>query len=261
VTDEQRKRIRLLGSDLSRVWEAPTTTARDRKELLRTLLEEVNVAVDRAAAQAHLLLRWRGGMLSEIDVPLWHPRDSVVRTAEETVELTRRLAVHYSDATIAGILNRQHRTTARGLRFTATRVGNVRRHWNIPRYQPPKEAPEGEPVTVEEAARALGIAPSTMHRWLNVGLIAGEQITPGAPWRIRMTDELKKRFVEEPPPGYVAMQVATRMLGVSRQTVLQRVKRGQLDAVHVNRGRRKGLRIKVTDAQPSLFDTISSEGV
>ena len=41
--------------------------------------------------------------------------------------------------------------------------------------------------------------------------------------------------------------------GISRQTVLQRVKRGELDALLVTRGRRKGLRIKVVDDQPGLF--------
>ena len=49
--------------------------------------------------------------------------------------LVRRLAVHYPDAVIAGILNRQQRTTAYGHRFTANLVGNLRRHWNIPRYR------------------------------------------------------------------------------------------------------------------------------
>ncbi len=46
---------------------------------------------------------------------------------------------------------------------------------------------------------------------------------------------------------------ATRKLGVSRQTVLQRVKRGDLEAVLVTRGRRKGLRIKVVDSELGLF--------
>lgn len=46
-----------------------------------------------------------------------------------------------------------------------------------------------------------------------------------------ITDELRSRFVEDGPPGYVVMQDATKILGVSRQTVLQRVKRGELDAV------------------------------
>jgi hypothetical protein len=59
--------------------------------------------------------------------------------------------------------------------------------------------------------------------------------------------------VEQAPPGYLPMLEATIKLGVSRQTVLQRVKRGELDAVLVRQGRRKGLRIKVIDDQTSLF--------
>ena len=49
------------------------------------------------------------------------------------------------------------------------------------------------------------------------------------------------------------MREAMRALGLSRQTVLQRVKRGELEAVHVMRGKQKGLRIKVLAPQPSLF--------
>ncbi len=89
---------------------------------------------------------------------------------------------------------------------------------------------------------------------LNDGFLAGDQITPGAPWRIRLTEELRQRFVADAPEGYVAMQVATARLGVSRQTVLDWIKRGKLDAVTVQRGRRGGLRIKLPENNhPSLF--------
>ena len=40
------------------------------------------------------------------------------------------------------------------------------------------------------------------------------------------------------------MLEATLAYGVSRQTIMQRVKRGELHAVHVRTGRRKGLRIE-----------------
>jgi excisionase family DNA binding protein len=109
-------------------------------------------------------------------------------------------------------------------------------------------------LTIQEAAQNLEVAPSTLHRWLNDGFIAGEQDTPGAPWRIRLTDALKALFVAEVPPGYLPMLETTRRLGVSRQTVLQRVKRGELDAVHVRHGKRKGLCIKVIGTAPDLFD-------
>jgi DNA invertase Pin-like site-specific DNA recombinase len=257
LSPEDYQRIRALGADLNRVWAAPTTTDRDKKELLRTLLEEVIIAVQREEFRAHLTLRWKGGMITELDVHLPRLNPARIRTDEDTVELVRRLAVHYNDGVIAGILNRQGRKTLRGERFSANQVGSLRRYRNIARFEPPVQPPQGELVTIAGAADILGVAPSTIHRWLAEGFIAGEQITPGAPWNIRITDELRARFVEEAPEGYVAMLEATLLLGVSRQTVLQRVKRGELEAVHVVRGRRKGIRIKIVDNQPDLF-TLSS---
>jgi DNA invertase Pin-like site-specific DNA recombinase len=256
LTEEQRTRIRTLGTDLTRLWEAPTTTDRDRKELLQTLVEEVKIAVERADSKAHVTLRWRGGVISELDVNLRSCRVPPIRTDEDTIQLVRRLAVHYPDAVIAGILNRQGRQTAHGDRFTADKVGNLRRYWKIPRFDPASVPSAGELVTVQKAADMLGVAPSTVHRWLAAGFIAGEQITPGAPWRIRVTEELRASFVEEAPEDYLPMVDAMKLLGVSRQTVLQRVKRGELSAVHVRRGRRNGLRIKVLDTQPTLFHNL-----
>jgi DNA invertase Pin-like site-specific DNA recombinase len=95
--------------------------------------------------------------------------------------------------------------------------------------------------------------PSTIHRALNDGAIAGEQLTVGAPWRIRLTNELRARFSDEALPDYFTMYQAMRRLGVSRQTVWQRVKRGELEALYVTRGRQKGLRIKLIQTQSELF--------
>lgn len=260
LSAEEKAALIALGTDIETVWSAPTTTERDRKELLRTLLDDVRVDVNRDERQAELTLRWRGGATTELAVELLR-RQPTLRTDEDTVDLVRRLAMHYSDAMIAGVLNRQGRRSATGLRFTATIVQGLRHHWKIPRHQPRADEPEGELVTVTAAARMLGVVPSTVHRWIGDGFIAGEQLTPGAPWRIRMTDELQSRFVDETPPGFMAMLEATHLLGVSRQTVLQRVKRGELQAVHVRSGRRKGLRIKVNRSDTGLFDqTPAAEG-
>jgi DNA invertase Pin-like site-specific DNA recombinase len=254
LSAEQHAAIVSLGTDLARVWSAPTTTDRDRKELLRTLLEEVVVRVERDEHRAELTLRWRGGAITELAVDLPRSYTPPVRTDEDTIALLRRLAVHYPDATIAGILNRQQRRTATGQPFTRDRVASLRGAWQIPRHQTPDTTPKGELVTIAEAAKSLGVVASTVHRWLADGFIAGEQLTPGAPWRIRLNDDLSSRFVEEAPPGWLPMLEATHALGVTRQTVLQRVKRGELEAVHVRSGRRKGLRIKVNQPEPGLFD-------
>ena len=236
---EQRRALLALGDDLAWVWEAPATTARDRKELVRALLEEVILSAPAGASSARLELRWQGGQVTELEVERQWARSGSIRTAEDTVELVRRLAAHHADAVIAGILNRQGKTTARGLPFTRSRVDSLRKSRTIPCFQPAAQPAEGEPVSIQQAARELGVAASTVHRWINDGFLPAEQVTPGAPWRIRLTPELRARLVEETPPGYLPMREAMRRLGVSRQTVLQWVKSGKLEAVMVYRGRRK----------------------
>jgi predicted DNA-binding transcriptional regulator AlpA len=211
------------------------------------------VTVNKPARCAHLTLRWKGGARTEIDLSLPRLKPRGLHTDEDTTSLLRRLAVHYPDDVIAGILNRQGRRTASGERFTANHVGSLRRYRQIPRHEPPTECPTADLATIRKAAQILGVCTSTIHRWLNDGFIAGEQVTPGAPWQIRITDELRARFVEQAPPDYLPLLETMMKLGVSRQTVLQRVKRGELEALLVTRGRRKGLRIKVVDTQPGLF--------
>jgi hypothetical protein len=81
---------------------------------------------------------------------------------------------------IAGILNRQGRKSAYGHRFTANLISGLRRQWDIPRFERAINPPEGELLTIKQTAAQLGVATSTIHRWLNDGIIAGEQLTPGA---------------------------------------------------------------------------------
>ena len=259
LTAQEREQLLALGADLGRVWAAASTTDRDRKQLLRCLIEEVVLDVAREKRQATVTIRWQGGAITELAVTLPKPQPAI-RTDEDTIELLGRLATHYDDGTIAGILNRQGRRSATGERFTTIIVGGLRRYRNIPAYTPPTEAPDGELLPVGKAAEQLGVAASTLHRWLQAGFIAGEQDTPGAPWRIRVNDQLRALFVEEAPIGYVPIVDAMRTLGVSRQTVLQRVKRGELQALHVRNGRRKGLRIRVPDPENALFETTPMNG-
>lgn len=253
LSDTERQGLLALGRDVRCAWSAPTTTDRDRKELLRTLLEEVTIVVERAEYRARLAIRWRSGDITRLEVALPRSNPPTRRTDDETVDIIRRLAAYHADGVIAGILNRQGRRTASGDRFTAGHVQGLRHHRGIPCRKKPSDTPDGEPLSVRKAAEVLNLAPGTVLRWIEDGFIPAEQPTPGAPWQIRITDDLLARFVETTPPGFVPMIDATKLLGVSRQTVLQRVKRGELQAVHIRQGRRKGLRIKVPDAPPDLF--------
>ena len=255
LTSDERAAILALGGDLAAVWDAPSTTDKDRKQLLRTLLEEVNITIsrDHDSGHADLVLRWKGGAITELTIPVKRKPPRRLRTDEDTVDLVRRLAAHYPDASIAGILNRQHRRTPRGLSYTAGRVQGLRHYWGIPRHQPSDDPQEGAQLTVADAAAELGLAPSTLHRWLSDGFIEGEQLTPAAPWRIRLTPAIRALFVDDAPDGWLAMLEATLAYGVSRQTIMQRVKDGRLRAVHVRTGRRKGLRIEPPKPQDGLF--------
>lgn len=178
-------------------------------------------------------------------------------TDEDTVDLVRRLAERYDDRTIAAILSKQGRRTGVGLSFTRSRVTSLRASRDIPVHRATADTPSSDDesvLSITAAEKTLGVNRTTLYRWLRDGFIEGEQLTPAGPWHIRITDELRRRIVPEVPDGWVGLDQAAKVLGVARQTVLHKVQRGELEAVHVNRGKRKGLRINVNAATPGLFE-------
>jgi len=110
----ERTAVLALGTDLARVWDAPTTSDRDRKELLRTLLEDVIVARNTETMNAHLTMRWRGGLTNTLDICLSTRRLAPLRTDDDTIALVRRLAVR--GAPVLGI------TAALGVSLAAFRA-------------------------------------------------------------------------------------------------------------------------------------------
>jgi predicted site-specific integrase-resolvase len=110
-------------------------------------------------------------------------------------------------------------------------------------------------VSVPAAATALGVSAATVYRWIRDGFIVGERPEPASPWRIRLDDDLRARVADDVPEGWVGLDEAASILCVARQTVLHRVQRGEIAAVHVRRGRRQGLRMQVTRPQIGLFAT------
>src|SRR5436309_2491182 len=250
LTDAERESLAQVARNLPRLWSAKTTTQRDRKALLGTLISEVVVTIDRERHKAAVEIFWEGGACSELQLRV-NRYQGPRRLPEDTIHLIRRLAAHHPDEQIAAILNRQGRRTGQGLPFTRSRVQGARFRADIPAAPPPD--PNSELVTIQRAAAELGVSHFTIRRWLNDGLLPGEQTTPGSPWRIRLTDEVRARFVPDVPNGFVTLAEAAKHLGVARQTVLHQVQRGQRQAIEVTQGRRKGLRIEVPAAELGLF--------
>jgi DNA invertase Pin-like site-specific DNA recombinase len=259
LTDDELSWLSRAGADVKAIFEAPTTSFRDRKQLLRAILTEVLVSIADDKRTAAVTITWQGGSTSQLTLTMNKTGGHAKVTDEDTVALVRRLAEHYDDTTIALILSRQKRTTGTGLGFTKTRVKSLRVSRGIPAYQPPADTvgalhDDAVVVTVAEAERLLGVGKVTIYRWLSEGFLTGEQLTPGAPWRIRIDQAVRDRLAPEVPDGWLRLAHAAKELGVARQTVLHKVQRGELEAVHVNQGRRKGLRINVNGHQAGLFD-------
>jgi excisionase family DNA binding protein len=252
---EERRWLETAGADLAAIWDAPTTSDRDRKQLLRCLVSEVVVTVDRARAVADLTVVWVGGATSALSSKLNHSGGHRHATTAEVIELVRRLAVHYDDTQIAFTLNAKRLRTGKGNSFTARRVAHLRAHHHIlgpdPAVTPAREDPAWLNVTA--AAATLGVSPDTVRRWAREGFVEAIQVTPHAPWRIHVTDELRAQIVPDAPPHWVGLAEAATRLGRSRQTILQWVQSGRLRAVQVTSGKRKGLRIEVTSADAGLF--------
>ena len=129
--------------------------------------------------------------------------------------LIGRLAEHSGDAEIAMILAKQGRRTATGLCFTASRVAGIRERANIPAG--PHRATDSEAaVSIHDAARQLGVCTQTIRRWLKEGLLPAQQTAPHAPWRIKLTDDIRRLFIPEVPDGYVRLADAATHTGLAR---------------------------------------------
>jgi hypothetical protein len=74
LTEADKAAILELGDDLHTVWSAPTTSDKDRKQLLHALLDGVTITVDKQQHRAGLRLHWKGGLLSETTAELPRPR-------------------------------------------------------------------------------------------------------------------------------------------------------------------------------------------
>jgi DNA invertase Pin-like site-specific DNA recombinase/transposase len=254
LSNIEEKQILRLARDLLTIWNAPTTSNKDKKKLIGSAIQEVQLTkTDREVA---VKIIWKGGAV--IDTIVFLPkigRNS--NTSTEVVELVRQLAPKFTDAQIARILIRQGHKTATGLPYNAHRVACLRWNFHVPCYKKPKDEPI-KTFTAQEAAQILQVSIPTIHNWIDAGFIKGEQITVGAPWEIPLTEEdIKRLTAEETPAGWLPLSQAGQELGVSKQTVLNWVKSKKLEYIYVNQGRKKGLRIntnsKTYKKQLSLF--------
>ena len=252
---QEQQRLRHWSRNLGSLWHEPTMRVQDKKRLLRCLIEQVVVRVEEAELQAQV--HWVGGEVTPVAVRMRKRGEHRWVTDPELVELIRTLAQEFSDEQIAWILSTKRLRTSKGLPFTATRVSRFRYPHGLPGTKQAR-LEDDHVYSPEQAAALLEVNRGTVIRWIQAGLLRGSQLLPEAPWKVEVTGaDLRRLKATDAPPGWLPLKGAAQALGVSQQTVLQRLKSGQLEGVRVRVGRRSSWRIRVSsttyDKQPPLF--------
>ena len=175
-----------LADDLNAAWNASGVTMRTRQRLTRALITDIIANVDEATREVILTIHWRGGQHSQLRVRKPKTGEHGCRTSEEALAVMRSMATRWSDADIAASLNRMGMRTGQGKTWTAHRVSSLRRVHEIHAYRSAEK--NGEWLTMSEAAAKLGVTNHAIRRLIKGGILAAEQVVPGAPYQIRATD-------------------------------------------------------------------------
>ncbi len=190
ITAEQKRQILKLGRDFPRLWTAPTTTAQDRKRMLRLLIKDVtiNKGADRKLLQAHI--RWQGGATETIDVRLPPNRADAVRYPPPLVGEIREMAARHDDQEIVALLNRDGRRSSTGKPFTVAMIRWVRHKHGIARPPIPAGA-----LSVNQVCTRYGVSMWVVYYWIDRGILPTQR-KPGRPYAITINDDTDQRLQE-----------------------------------------------------------------
>lgn len=131
LSADGRERIRTLVSDLPRVWNDPRTPMRDRKRMLRLLIEDVTLTRKQTL---HIHIRWKGGATASLERPLPPGAPDLRRTPAAIVEQIRALATEQTDHRIAETLNARWLRSGTGQSFTRLLVRQIRQAYGVPSF-------------------------------------------------------------------------------------------------------------------------------
>jgi DNA invertase Pin-like site-specific DNA recombinase len=189
ITREQRAKVFALAQDFPRLWNAPTTPAKERKRMLRLLIKDITVE-DTERKQVVLHIRWQGNACEDLVVQRLPGAAERVRYPEEVVERVRELAQELHDDEIAGTLTREGRRPTKGKAFSASIVSWIRYKHEI--SAPPMRRP-GE-LTVGEVAERYGVRRGVVYYWIKRGVVDARRRKSGTPYWIAVSSEKDKEL-------------------------------------------------------------------
>ena len=168
ISQQQRASIAALAHDFPQLWQNPKTPHRERKRLIRLLLEDVTL-IRKDEITAHV--RFKGGITRSLTVALplnaWQQRT----TSPDIVREIDRLLDQHTYLQIASLLNSRGLRSGENNSFTARIVARIRRRYGLTsRYDRLRKAGM---LTVDEMAAMLGITPQWVKIWNRHGLLRG----------------------------------------------------------------------------------------
>lgn len=169
VLDEKtRAEILSLATDFPRLWRNPHTSDRDRKRMVRLLVEDVTLLRTDVIT---IHVRFQGGATQSLTVDLPKNACESWQTDREIVAEIDRLLEEHTDAEIATQLNDRGLRSGKHHEFTPRLVGNVRRGYHLKSHY--ARLREKGLLTAAEMAAELGVCKTTVHDWRRLGLLPG----------------------------------------------------------------------------------------
>ena len=162
---DQRARILALATDFHQLRENATTPDRERKRMVRSILEDVTL-IRQKEITVHI--RFKGGANKTIRLPIPPTGGEKFKTSPEVVTEIDRLLDGCTAQRIADIFNAQSRfRPGKAGRFNRVMIGRIQKDYSLKsRYDRLREAGM---LTCSELAQLLGISPQTVCRWRNQG--------------------------------------------------------------------------------------------
>ena len=181
---EERATLLACGERVEALWQHPACPIELKKQLVRTIVEEVLVDETPPGTLA-FIVHWKGGSHTAFTMTKVGPT-TVHRTTDADLEVIRKMARRYGDADIARVLNKLGRRTGKGKPWSAVAVKTARRNHAIEGQAQTRADPEL--LTLQAAARYTATSDTTIKKLVDAGVLPMRQVVPFAPWEIRRAD-------------------------------------------------------------------------
>jgi Recombinase zinc beta ribbon domain len=173
VTEEIQTRVMALTTDFPALWHDAKTTDRDRKRLIRLLIEDVTLLKN--ARGISVQVRFRGGATKTLTLSAPQTSWQSWMTRPEIITQIDALLNDYTDQQVAEKLNRQGLRSGKGARFIARFIAHLRKDYGLrDRYSRLRERGF---LTLEEVAERLSVSTTTVKIWRRHGLLRSHAYT------------------------------------------------------------------------------------